>query len=93
MKRTNKQSANGTAANGTTGEMLPHYDFSSGVRGKHYKKYREGVTVELLGESAQTRFVALDDDLGKIFPDSKSVNNALRHIVEALPKAKRKRAA
>lgn len=93
MKRTNKHSANGATANGKADDMLPHYDFSSGVRGKHYKKYREGVTVEILGEGAHARFVALDDDLGKIFPDSKSVNNALRHIVEALPKTKRKRAA
>ena len=26
-------------------EMLPEYDFSSGVRGKHYKAYRQGHTV------------------------------------------------
>jgi hypothetical protein len=37
--------------------------------------------------------VTLDKDLRNIFPDSKSVNNALRHIVAALPKTARKRAA
>jgi hypothetical protein len=72
--------------------MLPNYDFSGGVRGKHFKKYREGVTVRLIGDS-NAKLVVLDEDMGNIFPDSKSVNDALRHIVEALPKTKRKRVA
>jgi len=93
MKKATKHTANGKTANGKSDEMLPHYDFSGGVRGKHYKKFREGVTVRLLGESKGTNIVVLDEDLGKIFPDSKSVNDALRHLVEALPKAKRKQAA
>ncbi len=83
MKQMNKKSANGAS-----GEILPHYDFSNGVRGKHYKKFREGVTVRLLGEQTDAKVIVLDNDLGKIFPDSKSVNNALRHLVKALPKAK-----
>ena len=37
--------------------------------------------------------ITLDKDLRNIFPDSKAVNNALRHIVAALPKTPRKRAA
>ena len=84
---------NSRAQNGKSDEMLPHYDLSNGVRGKHYKKYREGVTVHLLGENEETRLVVLDEDIGKIFPDSKSVNVALRHLVKAMPKAKRKQAA
>jgi hypothetical protein len=27
--------------------MLPEYDFSQGVRGKHYQTYREGHTVKI----------------------------------------------
>ena len=73
--------------------MLPQYDFSGGVKGKHFKKFREGVSIQLLGETKDTKLVVLDEDMGNIFPDSKSVNAALRHIVEALPKTKRKRAA
>ena len=81
------------ATNGKSEEMLSHYDFTGGVRGKYAKRYREGVTVHLLGESEDTRLVVLDEDIGKIFPDSKSVNMALRHLVRAMPKAKRKQAA
>lgn len=39
----------------------------SGVRGKYAKQYREGTNV-----------VLIDPDLHKLFPDSKSVNKALR---------------
>jgi hypothetical protein len=74
-------------------EAQPHYDFSNGVRGKHYKKYREGVTVRLLEKSTEGRFVELDDEMSKIFPDSRSVNNALRHLVDAMPHSKRKRSS
>ena len=88
MKKTSKH-----ATNGKSDEMRSHYDFTGGVRGKYAKRYREGVTVHLLGESEDMRLVVLDEDMGKIFPDSKSVNDALRHIVEALPRTKRKRAA
>jgi hypothetical protein len=86
-----KRSSN--AQNGKSDEMLPHYDFSNGVRGKHYKKFREGVSIQLIGEQVNAKVVTLDDDMGKIFPDSKSVNVALRHLVRAMPKAKRKQAA
>jgi hypothetical protein len=42
----------------------------SGVRGKYAKRYREGTNV-----------VLIDPDLHKIFPDSESVNRALRDYV------------
>jgi hypothetical protein len=83
MKKTSKR-----ATNGKSEEMLPHYDFTGGVRGKYAKRYREGVTVHLLGENEETRLVMLDKDISKIFPDSKSVNVALRHLVRAMPKRK-----
>jgi len=28
-------------------DMLPEYDFSGGIRGKHYKAYRRGHTVKI----------------------------------------------
>ncbi len=43
----------------------------SGVRGKYAKRYREGTNV-----------VLLDRDLQKFFPDSESVNKALREYLE-----------
>jgi hypothetical protein len=88
MKKTIKRSANGTSD-----EILPHYDFSNGVRGKHYKKFRKGITVRLIGEHIGSTVIVLDEDLGNIFPDSKSVNDALHHLVQAVPKVRRKKAA
>jgi len=32
-------------AKAADGEMLPEYDFSDGVRGKHYQAYRRGYQV------------------------------------------------
>jgi hypothetical protein len=49
--------------------MLDEYDFSKGVRGKYAKRYHEG-----------TNIIRLDDDVAKIFPDAKSVNEALRAL-------------
>jgi len=51
-------------------EMRPEYDFSEGVRGKHYKGYQAGTIV-----------VFLDPDIAAVFPDSASVNQALRLLV------------
>ncbi len=53
-------------------EMMPEYDFSKGVRGKYARRYAEGTNV-----------VVLAPDLARIFPDSESVNRALRLLVEA----------
>ena len=53
-------------------EMRPEYDFSSAkaVRGKHFRAYQAGTNV-----------VLLEPDLIKAFPDSASVNQALRLLV------------
>ena len=50
--------------------MRPEYDFSAGVRGKHHEAYRTGTNV-----------VFLEADLVEAFPDSASVNQALRLLV------------
>ena len=55
---------------GEAGDMRPEYDFSAGVRGKHYETYRAGTNV-----------VFLEPDLIEAFPDSASVNQALRLLV------------
>ena len=51
-------------------EMRPEYDFSRGVRGVHHEAYRAGTNV-----------VFLEPDLVEAFPDSASVNQALRLLV------------
>ncbi|HHB95069.1 MAG TPA: hypothetical protein ENK88_07985 [Campylobacterales bacterium] len=54
-------------------EMLEEYDFSNGVRGKYAKAYKEGVNI-----------VKLDTDVMKFFPDTKSVNEALRTLIKLM---------
>jgi len=50
--------------------MLPEYDFTGAVRGKYYKRYRQGTNV-----------VLLDPDVAAVFRDSAAVNDALRLLV------------
>lgn len=70
--------------------MREEYDFSSGVRGKHFKAYREGHTVLIHKEDGTTSVryftqedgaVMLDPDVKAHFPDSESVNKALRSLI------------
>ena len=71
-------------------EMRDEYDFSKGVRGKHYKAYRDGHTVEIHKRDGTTTVqyfrqedgsVMLDPDIKVHFPDSESVNRALRSLI------------
>jgi hypothetical protein len=52
-------------------DMLDEYDFSKGVRGKYVRRFAEGSNV-----------VVLSPDIAKVFPDSESVNEALRTLVK-----------
>ncbi len=51
-------------------QMKDEYDFSEGVRGKYTKQYKKG-----------TNIVVLEPDVAEVFPDSTSVNEALRTLV------------
>jgi hypothetical protein len=51
--------------------MRQEYDFSGGVRGKHYRAYEKGTNV-----------VLLEPDVAEIFKDSESVNHALRMLMD-----------
>lgn len=71
-------------------EMREEYDFSQGRRGKHYRAYRAGHRVRLTkpdGTVEERHFsledgaVMLDPDLRSRFPNSESVNKALRALV------------
>ena len=57
-------------------EMRAEYDFSGGVRGKYVDRYRRGTNV-----------VLLDPEVAEAFPDSKSVNDALRALVAIASRA------
>jgi hypothetical protein len=50
--------------------MREEYDFKGGVRGKYAKRFAEG-----------TNLVLLEPDVAKAFPDSRSVNEALREVI------------
>ena len=52
-------------------DMLDEYDFSRGVRGKYVDQYRSG-----------TNLVLLEADVAEVFPDSASVNEALRLLIK-----------
>jgi hypothetical protein len=54
-------------------DMLPEYDFSKGVRGKYAKRHDSG-----------TNLVVLDPDVAAVFPDSASVNRALRALAAVI---------
>ncbi|MBI3721797.1 MAG: hypothetical protein HY248_04515 [Fimbriimonas ginsengisoli] len=50
--------------------MLEEYDFRGGVRGKYAERYAAG-----------TNLVLLEPDVAAFFPDSHSVNEALRGLI------------
>ncbi len=60
-------------------DMLDEYDFSKGVRGKYAKRYAAGTNV-----------VVLAPDVAAVFPDSESVNEALRALVKIARKSGKK---
>jgi hypothetical protein len=65
-------------------ELREEYDFtpvqlSDGIRGKYAGRYAQGVNL-----------VRLDPNVAAVFPDSESVNHALRALVEIIRKRERR---
>jgi hypothetical protein len=54
-------------------EILPEYSLRGGVRGKYAERYARG-----------TNLVRLDPDVAAVFPDSESVNRALRALADII---------
>lgn len=50
-------------------DMLEQYDFSKGIRGKYVERLAAGSNI-----------VVLEPDIAELFPDSESVNEALRML-------------
>jgi hypothetical protein len=61
-------------------EMRPEYDFTGGVRGRFFNEYQKGTNV-----------VLLDPDVAEVFPDSTSVNEALRALARIVKKQTKRR--
>lgn len=68
MKKNSKKKAGRVAD-----EMRPEYDFRDGDRGKYAAGYEEGTNV-----------ILLDPDVVEVFPDSKTVNENLRALLEIM---------
>jgi len=68
MKKTAKTARRATKSS----EMRAEYDFSGGVRGKYAKRFAEG-----------TNLVLLASDVAAEFPNSTSVNKALRRVLRS----------
>ncbi|MCC7353403.1 MAG: hypothetical protein IT330_06550 [Anaerolineae bacterium] len=60
-----------------TPESPDVYNFNTGVRGKYAERYAEGSNV-----------VVLAPDVAEVFPDSESVNQALRALAEIIRQRK-----
>jgi len=82
-------------------EMQAEYDFSKGVRGKYHKEYLKGHSVIIHktdGSVVEQHFaleegaVILEPDVRQYFPDSESVNSALRSLIKLIPPKRRTRA-
>jgi hypothetical protein len=84
--------------------MLPEYNFAGkkGIRGKYYRAYRQGHQVRVLQEGGtvaikyftlQERAVMLEPDVREYFPDSETVNTALRTLIALIPDKPAKRRA
>ena len=74
--------------------MRAEYDFSGGVRGKYAKTLREnGYVIRIYKANgtftekriASEYMVALEPEVKAYFPDSKSVNHALRTLIALVP--------
>jgi len=77
-------------------DMLSEYDFKGkkGVRGKYAKSLKQGYSVRVTNEDGtitvkqfvlRENAVVLDPDVKVYFPDSESVNRALRSLIELIP--------
>ena len=59
-------------------DLLPEYDFSNAQRGRY------------AGRVSEAQMVSLDSDVAEVFPDSDSVNRALRSLVEIVRERERR---
>ena len=79
-------------------DMLPEYDFTGGVKGKHrdacakgyaVKVHKADCTVSVRRYTLEDATVTLAPDVREYFPDSDSVNEALRSLIKIVPKKRK----
>lgn len=78
--------------------MRAEYDFTGGTRGMHYRALQAGYTItirrtdgtiEVREVKPQEGAVVLAPDVREYFPDSQSVNTALRSLIRLIPRKRR----
>ena len=79
-------------------DMRSEYDFTGGIRGKHYQALREEGYIMRIYEEDGTiterrivgaRTVTLEPDVYEYFPDSEAVNHALRMLISLVPERRK----
>ena len=74
--------------------MRDEYDFTGGMRGKHYRAMQNGYKITIHQADGTTVVkevkpeegaVVLAPDVREYFPDSESVNKVLRSIIKLIP--------
>ncbi len=80
-------------------DIRPEYDFSKGIRGRHARKANEGILITVYSANEKTvkkyfreqkTLVTLEPDVAKVFKDARGVNAALRRIISAKQKPRKK---
>jgi hypothetical protein len=101
MKKANTNQAKSMSKND---DMLPEYDFTGkkGLRGKYFRAYQQGHTVKVNQEDGSVTVqyftleegaVMIEPEIRQYFPDTESVNKALRSLIELIPSKAAKRVA
>lgn len=76
-------------------DMRAEYDFTGGVRGKHYRAMQAGYTITIHKADGtiitkdvmpKEGAVVIEPDIRVFFSDSESVNRTLRCLIPLLPK-------
>ncbi len=79
-------------------EMRAEYDFTNGVRGKHYRNMQAGYTIMVHRADGTTIVkqvkpprgaVLLAPDVQAFFPDAETVNTTLRSLIRLVPHKRR----
>ena len=83
-------------------DMRAEYNFTGGVRGKHYHAMQAGYTMTIHKADGTTVIkevkpkagaVVLEPDVREYFADSAAVNAALRSLIRLIPSKRKARAA
>lgn len=89
---------NTTRTKKTTDDMRAEYDFSNGVRGKHYQALQNGYTIKVRQADGTVVIkemkppkgaVILEPDVQVFFPDAEAVNSTLRSLIQLIPNKRR----